>query len=192
MRGIRGDSWARICYVASATTIALFWLTYAIERRLYADWGTLVRSSSKPPIVDGRVLNLQHFVNPALERRNGGYLVLVTSDQCRYSQDEMSAWEALFGKLTVRSGITVVMVSTHGDAIPTRLRTALDLRGIPNQTLQVSNRAAFVEETGLGWTPHTVALDSKMRVRLTSERVTPTVAEQLTAWTFEQSQRERR
>ncbi len=55
-------------------------------------------------------------------------------------------------------------------------------RSLRYQILGVADKSAFVERTGIAWTPGLVVLDSQMHVRLAPERATATAQRQVVSF----------
>jgi hypothetical protein len=93
------------------------------------------------------------------------YLLLVTSDACKYSSTAAEQLVSAIGQLPLAISDRVLLISTNGRRIPDSIVPALESRRIRYQVLQVKRVAAFTEETGVSATPSILVLDSNLRVR---------------------------
>ena len=134
--------------------------------------------------MSGLELPFDEYLQPAFVpgTTSSRYLVLVSSDTCPYSRAEVKHWRELLQRAPFRHNDEVVFISTLGNQIASELLPVLEQRHVHTQSLLVADKAAFVERTGIAWTPGTVVLDAAMRVRLAPERVTPAAQREITSF----------
>jgi hypothetical protein len=82
-----------------------------------------------------------------------------------------------------RETVHVVVTSKDGSRIPDALKRASPF---PTTVQEIDDVAAFGQRTGIGWTPALIVLDSKHRLRLITESLTPAIrdiaVQQLRSW----------
>jgi len=106
-------------------------------------------------------------------------LVLFASDRCRFSHDELSAWTALLERIAFTRNTRVIIISSNGDEIAHRLQDLAVDKRVEYVSARVTDVVAFGVETGLTGTPTTAILDSRFRIKLATERVSPTAADEI-------------
>lgn len=160
-------------YVVAVASLVAFWSSYLVEKAYRSAWGEVVIESQRPPLLNGLRFRLDRFVEPAvLPGRAERYLVIVLSDQCRFSAEDMPRWTTLLRTLPFRETDEILLISTSGRSAADELAKVAADRSVRTQRLDVVQRAGFSHQSGIAWTPATVVLDHEMRVRLASERVT--------------------
>jgi hypothetical protein len=122
------------------------------------------------------------WLQPPIERGDGRYLVIVTSDVCQFSQAQLTKWVVLMKTLPFAPQDQVLVISTSGDEIARALAATAAEIGVHFSAHHVRQLAGFGQETGIAWTPETLALDSQFRIRLSSENVTAVFREELGKW----------
>ena len=134
-----------------------------------------MRDTTRPDPLIGLTVRLDRHVEPAVRTKgeHGRYLLLISSDECRFSLEEVDGWRQLLAKVPFGPDDAVLHLSVSGSGIANALA---EVDQAPYQFLQFSDRAAFVAETGLSWTPAVALLDSHFRLRFISSHVTPDVA----------------
>jgi len=174
----------RKAYVVAIGLTVMYWSAAAADHIMYDRWGKVLRTAQKPLLVNGLRFRLGVFLDepvepsPLVQR----YLVLISADECQYSQAELPRWLKLLDRVRFDDRDEVLLVSSSGSRIQDALQSVLDGRGTAYRRLVVLNRAGFGANTGVSWTPETLALDGSMRIRIASERVTPTVEDQVVRW----------
>ncbi len=175
--------------------MAVFWASYATSVYLGRAWAQALRTTTRPPVVNGLPLRLAPFATlvrdsaPGLEAER--YLVLVASDDCPYSEAEIPAWTELLRGLAFRRADVVLLISLKGRRIPAAIEPVVRRRGVPYRLSEVANRVGFAEATGLAWTPETLVLDRHLRVRLATERVSDPASALIKRWFAEADHRPR-
>jgi hypothetical protein len=161
--------------VAGASVVA-FWSAVLAERTLRQQWGNVLMSSHRPPLLNGFLLRLDRFVDPAVMPGSADrYLAFVLSDACRFSAEDLPRWAALIRTLPFQSSDEILLITIFGHQGVDELARVAALRSIRTRRIDVVQRAGFSQQTGVSWTPATLLLDGDMRVRLVSQRVTDVV-----------------
>lgn len=155
----------------------LFWCGYATERIVSAQLAHMhtLHSPKRPLVLNGLLFRLdRHLSRPPHGAGQSRALVLISSDACRYSWDELPRWRRLIAELHFDKDDTLLLISLSGRAIQQHLEEAARLRQVVPLSSLVTDQVGFIQETGVSWTPHTLVLRDSI-VRTSSERVTPTV-----------------
>ena len=165
-------------YLVAIGLIASFWWVRSANVDLLEHWREAMGESTRPFTLNGLTVRLDRNVEPRVRQRGerGRYLLLISSDSCPYSLEQVDSWRQLLASITFAADDVVIHLSASGTTIAAALEA---LGGVPYQFLHSTDRAAFVAETGLSWTPAVALLDSDFRLQLVSSRVTPTVAAQI-------------
>jgi len=177
---IRGRAYSHLAMWVGLCLVLVFWCAHILNAHLLSSITEARGRAPQPPfLVNGLELTLNRCLDPpfAPESRRGWYLLIVVSDSCRFSHHEVPTWTSLMRDLPFSSDDTVIIVSTHGDQLARQLDRVASTRPVRHAVLRVTDILAFGLSTGLQGTPRTVILDNTRRVRLVTERVTPTVAD---------------
>jgi len=159
---------------AAALLAALaYWGSHSLYGGLRAASSDLKVHTRRPYLLNGIQLRLDRYVLPTFappSRTNGRYLALVSSDECPFSRSEAEVWRSWLHSLPFRSVDAVLFISLSGSKTAAALAPPLDARRVRHSAILVSQVHGFAEETGLAWTPHTLALDGQLRIRVSMER----------------------
>lgn len=164
---------------AIVVSVTSFWFAHGAKRLLHSEWGNFLEANKRPVLFNGLPLILDPFVEPPLIDKFTRYLVIVSSDECAYSQREVTNWTRLLREAPFSAKDVVISISTVGTKIPSQLESILSMRRVAFRRQRVTNIGAFGQQTGVSWTPQTLVLDKEMRVRLQSEKVTQVVFEEV-------------
>ena len=171
----------RLGFVGCFLCVLFYWAAFIADRYAYDEWGRVLKRSNPPILANGLRLPLEPFVD-SLQLSAKDYLAIVTADDCGYCLKEVGAWLSLLESIRLDGDEEVLLLTTSGRNIPSQLEKVLKRRGARYQILNIEARAAFGQRTGISWTPETLVLDREFRIRISSERVTPTVRELVLRW----------
>jgi len=165
----------------SGVVVLAFWWSYADHRTLTARRLDVIQHSQRPYIVNGFHIDLEGQVIPRLRRPPIGarYLLLVTSDDCRYSREALPSWRAMLERIAFDRRSEVIVLSMAGTTIATEFVTILDRKHVPTQLVRPRSVLGIIEHTDLSLTPALLLLDSQHRVRLVASGISPAVVEQV-------------
>jgi hypothetical protein len=80
-----------------------------------------------------------------------------------------ASWEQWLANTNVDRRALILLVSTSGEAIPSRLSLILDQRNIRCRRLAThSQKGLFMRASGISWTPETIVLDQQFDVKFAS------------------------
>jgi hypothetical protein len=160
------------------------WAAYgaqAVTLRTYRS-AYLAAQASRPVLINGAVVDLAHYVQPKLSFTGSQRVLLfVTSDTCPWCNAELPEWQEFLSKAPLQS-TAVILVSFNGMRIPDAMARILSARKVRYQESIVVNSPGFIGETGISGTPEIIAMDSGLRVRFLSVRLTETLRQQIVAW----------
>ena len=108
--------------------------------------------------------------------------MIVISDSCGICRAEVPTWHRLLARLMMRDTDKLILVAARGRTLADDLGVEAAKYGIRTFRVTPTNRVGFSQETGIGWTPETLALDAGNHIRVSSEVVTPTVFDELLAF----------
>jgi len=165
----------RSAYVAGVFIVVAFWTSAAMNRVL-ASRGREALRQRTPFVLNGMHLDLNKHVEPRFSSGtpNSRYLLLLSSDVCRYSRQAVTEWRSLLEATPFTPDDVVVLATVSGDVIPASLRDVLNARNVRSQVLHIHDTGSFAAATSLAATPGIVLLDPERRVRLVSFRLTET------------------
>ena len=165
-----------VALVVAAGSILAFWSASLAESTLRRSWIQVRRETQRPPLLSGLFFRLDRFVSPQVAPGTASrYLVIVLSDDCQFSAQQMPKWTTLIRTLPFRPSDEVLLITTSGRIAADRLATFVASRSVRGRRIEIVQRAGFTQETGVSWTPATLVLDGRMRVRLVAERITEVV-----------------
>lgn len=161
--------------LTSVAMVLAYW-TAVLVGSATAVWETAARRE-RPFALNGITIdNLQRYgqqvhgsgASPVSQRVR---VILLSSDQCRYSHQDAPAWLNLI-RMMGKQGVHVSVISTSGLDIPETLRQQATKIGISHDVWLIHDRAGFIGHTGLAGTPRTMLVDSAGKVRLSIPRLT--------------------
>lgn len=162
-------------HLCGVLVVAWFWSEFALSRTLRANAASVLAAPQRPSVVNGLLIRLDRYLKQPLKPPVGEFcLLFVTSDSCSYSKSQVDSLLNLIRRGEPLPSLILVSLSSHAQ-VQEPLVGALSARRMSYQQLTVTDSYAFSEDTGLAWTPAIVLLGRRMRVRLVTERLTPTV-----------------
>jgi hypothetical protein len=161
--------------------VTSFWCVFAVRLQLQTRIDQLREAAQVPFVLNGLELKLDRFVHPPLRatHKNCRYLLFLASDRCTYCWEQLGPWEDLLRRIQFHPDDVVVIVSLHGKQLADRLAATARTLGARQLLMDPVNPVVFGVETGLMTTPLAAVLDGHLRVQASSERITPSVADQL-------------
>jgi len=162
-------------HLCGVLVVCWFWSEFALSRTLRANAAGVLAAPQRPSVVNGLLVRLDRYLGQPLQPPVGEFsLLFATSDSCSYSKSQVDSLLNLIRRGEPLPSLILVSLSSKAQVQEPLVR-ALSARHISYQQLTVADSAAFSEDTGLAWTPAILLLDRHMRVRLVTERLTPTV-----------------
>jgi len=166
--------------ILGAAVVLWFWYAYSSHTRLKQAAGIALATTQRPYVLAGLHINLDRYLTPQFrpEPGVGYYLVFVSSDSCRHSEEQAAVLLRWLRRANVVPA-TVLISFDEGSKLQPPLVSALQERKVPFQRLKIQNQAAFSEDTGLAWTPAILIVDSGLRVRLVTEHLSASAEERI-------------
>ena len=172
---------AKWAFPAMLGAVVLFWSAHVVEGQFRSAVTSARARAQVPFAINGLQLPLDRVLLPSIfpSGRTGRYLLLVASDRCQYSLDEFAVWTKLLRDAPLKSGDSVVIISLRGNKLAKRLAEVAAKRHLSVVIGQPIDAITFGVGTGLSATPATAILDSRFRIRLVTERVSPAVVDEI-------------
>jgi len=172
--------------LAGVVLLSCSWGVKGANTLLLGQYREALQTHRKPPFLNGLQLTVPDgvlkplvFRKPVDSRPGRRYLLLLSSDTCAASLGQERAWGELLARMPFADGDTVVLLSTSGGQISSRLARVAATRGVEHRTGLVTDVARFSQATGLSWTPEIAGLDEDLRVRVASPSATPVFVKQI-------------
>lgn len=174
---------------AMFAAVVIFWSAHVVEERFRSAVMSARATAQVPFAINGLQLPLDRVLLPRIlpSTSTGRYLLLVASDRCQYSQDEFTVWTRLLHEAPLRPDDSIIIISLRGNKLAKRLAEAAAKRHVSVVIGRPIDAITFGVGTGLSTTPTTAILDSRFRIRLVTERVSPTVAHEMNRLLAEKS-----
>jgi hypothetical protein len=158
--GVSLGGWRNgVAFVMAAASVVVFWSSRAEKRAI--DGRVRQLASARPFLLPGLTFPLRRYAPQLVDSMPQlPVLLLVSSDTCRFTAQELPRWKSLaerLGDVKVR----IVTLSLSGDRLHSDVRAALAPLGIVPDTATVREPAQFRAESGVVSTPATFVLDEQ-------------------------------